>query len=125
MKNSTPSEILSSKSDSLVKTVLYKDVLLTVKYDADRVWKTSTNEKFERWTIELCDFGSSDAVLASIISGPGTIGYEYNLYELAFLQKGQLMNTFEKDWGSLTIGNLDELAIFYWIEKMLDRLGIL
>ena len=78
---------------------------------------------YEHWTIEIHNPSQPDAVVASVIRTPGSYGYDYGLYELAFLQNNELMDTFAKDWGGNVIGYLSEEEVLRWINRMLYELG--
>lgn len=101
------------------RSVLYDGRMFVVRYSVEEY----RGNKSEHWVIEIHKFSQPDAVIASVIRKPGSYGYDYGLYELAFMQNGKLMDTFEKDWGDEVLGYLSEDEVMRWINRMLYELG--
>lgn len=105
--------------EETVEPVYLDGIKLLSRYIPERYG----GKDYETWHIEIHDLDSPDAIVASVIRKPGSSGYDYGLYELAFMQNGELLDTFEKDWGDLVIGYLSEEEVERWIRRMLNELG--
>jgi hypothetical protein len=106
-------------NENEVLPVYLDGVKLLSHYRLERLY----GKQYEMWRIEIHDLDTPDAIVASVIRKPGSYGYEYGLYELAFMKHGQLLGTFEADWGDQVLGYLSEEEVERWIRRMLHELG--
>lgn len=82
-------------------------------YKLDRMY----GKDYEHWTVEVS--GPPEPVYMSVIRKPGSYGYEYGLYEIAFMEPCGLMDLFP-EWGDQVLGYLSESDVLSWLEKALD-----
>ena len=78
--------------------------------------------KDERWRVYLDSYPYG--TFASVIRRPFSYGYEAGLYELAFCKGNEILSIFEKDWGDSVLGYLDEDQVIYWINVLMNRMGL-
>lgn len=76
---------------------------------------------YDDWVFEVR--GYPDYFSMSVIRKPGSYGYEGDLYEIAFLENGELTATFQDEWrGDVVLGYLDEADVLSWLEKAVRKI---
>ena len=93
---------------------------LYVEYSAENRFQLG---KGERWHVYLNDYPFG--VFASVIRMPGSYGYEFGLYEMAFCtEKDGILPIFNKAWGGSVLGYLDEEQVIHWIDVLMESMGL-